>query len=207
MDPLDDRRKRNIDPALRGPGSGSSSTTTTSYTTSTSTSRGFNFGVGNSLPLQAQDSSFGFPPGSTVSYGGGGSVGPGPRGAMYAGSPTMFGSSSGADGTTTWSTVPSDSHAVFPSTWPPPPSNSFTEFQRRSDEEMEREQRRCLIFAAVMFAVVVGIFIVSWLAGGDGGTETGSRSSTSSWGFWIPLGPLWIGWGSEGFRWAFSFSF
>lgn len=78
--------------------------------------------------------------------------------------------------------------------------------------EMQKEQRRFLIFIAVVFALMFGIFFFGWISGDEGavdGAAGAARSgrSSSGWSIWIPLGPLWIGWGPGGFQWSVSFSF
>lgn len=108
------------------------------------------------------------------------------------------GSTMGGGTTTTWSSVTSTSPAGFPSTWPPPPSEQFKEFERRSNLEMEKAQRRALIIMSLMLTVIVGVFLLTWLyGGGDDGTEetAGAGGVRSSWSFGIYVGPFWIGFG------------
>ena len=81
---------------------------------------------------------------------------------------------------------------------------------------MERSERQCKIFAATLVTLFLTVVLWAMLTGsGDGtGSDSGSgsgggktNSSSSSWTLWIPLGPLSIGYGSEGFQWSVQFWF
>ncbi|KAK2784187.1 hypothetical protein FQN52_009129 [Onygenales sp. PD_12] len=61
---------------------------------------------------------------------------------------------------------------------------------------MEREERKFKIVMAMVVTILLLLFIYAIFFGG---------SSSSGWTIWIPLGPLWVGYGSEGFTWSFGF--
>ena len=193
-------RKHNIGHNRPHAGREPSFTTSTTYHTNTSNSftRGSSIGVsiGSSSPPQGL---FGFPhhgTGSSITHG------------STSGTSTTYGSGLGF-GVRCREGLSTD----FVDTVPPHPAHSdlFDEIRR----DAERSERKFKIFAASLVALCFGVIIWAMLAGsgvetgndsGSGG-RSGKTNSSSSWTFWIPLGPLWIGYGSEGFQWSVQFLF
>ncbi|KAJ5825291.1 hypothetical protein N7474_002429 [Penicillium riverlandense] len=89
-------------------------------------------------------------------------------------------------------------------------SKAFEDLRR----DAEKSDRQFKIFVAAFVALCFGLFVWGMLATSEDETEGGNTSgkmktnnSSRGWTLWIPLGPLWIGYGSEGFQWSFQLSF
>jgi hypothetical protein len=80
--------------------------------------------------------------------------------------------------------------------------------RREYDEVWKREQRKMALFTGIFFAVVFSLFVYSWSSGRSAGEGADAGGTVkSSWCFWIPLGPVSIGYGSEGFQWSIMWWF
>ena len=80
------------------------------------------------------------------------------------------------------------------------PTSSTTTHTTRDahDEFIRREEQKTKLLASVgvlfILLVLALLLILTFVGGGSGGK--------SSWSIWIPLGPVLIGYGSEGFQWG-----
>ncbi|KAK2814060.1 hypothetical protein FQN50_000464 [Emmonsiellopsis sp. PD_5] len=184
MDLDDDSQKPCMGPSrLRGPyaGTGHSSSTSTTYRTSTSSSFGTRSGVGISV-------------GSSV----GSSMPPQPLfGPPYHEAPlgTMNDGTFGSNTSTTTTTY--GGSGLTTTTHHRQRFGDHDAFEKHS-ALMEREQRKFKIVAGTVVTLLLLFFFYNIFFG---------ESSSSGWTIWIPLGPLWVGYGSEGFTWSFQFFF
>ncbi|CAH0019813.1 unnamed protein product [Clonostachys rhizophaga] len=87
---------------------------------------------------------------------------------------------------------------------------AHAEAEKRFKKHMDRDFAIFCCFALLVLVVVLGSYVWGNFSGGEAASNQGSPAVThksSSWAIWIPLGPLWVGYGSEGFLWSFSLSF
>lgn len=87
---------------------------------------------------------------------------------------------------------------------------AHAEAEKRFKKHLDRDFTIFFRFALLVFVVVLGSYVWGNFSGGEAASNKGSPAVTykrSSWAIWIPLGPLWVGYGSEGFSWSFSLSF
>lgn len=162
---------------------------TTTYTSGTTSSRSFTMGVGT-----------GAPPVSSLQQ----------RHQHDIGFRNQLGTASGHTTRTSWRTE--STSTIY--------NESPLEFRERHrtvhavaeknfKKQMDRDLAIFLCFFFVVLVLVLGTYVWGHFSGGKATSKQGSPAVThkSSWAIWIPLGPLWVGYGSEGFLWSFSLSF
>ncbi|CAH0046617.1 unnamed protein product [Clonostachys solani] len=162
---------------------------TTTYTSGTTSSRSFTMGVGT-----------GTPPLSSLQQ----------RHQHDLGFRDQLGSALGDTARTSWRTEStSTTYNESPSEFRERHHTVHAEAENRLKKTVDRDFAIFFCFFVFVLVIVFGSYVWGNFSGGKATNNLGTQAITqkSSWAIWIPLGPLWVGYGSEGFLWSFSLSF
>ncbi|CAG9988717.1 unnamed protein product [Clonostachys byssicola] len=162
---------------------------TTTYTSGTTSSRSFTMGVGTGTsPLSSLQQ----------------------RRQPDLGFRNQLGTDLGDTTRTSWRTQSTSTrYNESPSDFRERHLMAHAEDEKRFKKHIDRDFAIFFCFFAFVLVIVLGSYVWGHFGGGEASSKQGSPAVThhSSWAVWIPLGPLWVGYGSEGFLWSFSLSF